>query len=79
MAKPSAVPVAALLEPDVPYPGDTSVSRGARLSAAIRAVMWPEVVVAYASPVERPERDEISAGSPADFFADMPAIDARRG
>ncbi len=74
-----AVPVAALLEPDVPYPGDTSVSRGARLSAAIRAVMWPEAVVAYASPVERPERDEISAGSPADFFADMPAIDARRG
>ena len=74
-----SVPVAALLEPEFAYPGDESLSRTSRLSAAIREVMWPDVPVAYVSPVEDTTPDDIATLSPDDFFADMPAIDARRG
>ncbi len=74
-----AVPLGTLLEAEVPFPGDTSLSRGARLSAAVRGAMWPGTAVAYASPVERGQPDDISAASGEDFFADMPAVDARRG
>lgn len=35
-----SLPVSALLEPDLAYPGDASLSRTARLPAAIREVMW---------------------------------------
>ena len=73
------VPVASLIEPDIPFPGDRSVSRGARLSAAIRAVMWPETALAYPSPAEHAEPDRIAVSSPEDFFADMPSLDASRG
>lgn len=74
-----SVPVAALLEPELAYPGDASLSRTSRLSAAIREVMWPGVPVAYVSPVEDATPDDIATLSPDDFFSDMPAIDARRG
>ena len=74
-----SLPVSALLEPDPAYPGDASLSRAARLSAAIREVMWPGAPVAYASPVEDTAPDDIANLSPDEFFVDMPAIDARRG
>jgi len=74
-----AIPVGVLMEPEVPYPGDTAMTRPARLSTAIREVMWSGVSVAYASPVETAEPDEISTASPDEFFADMPAVDDRRG
>jgi transcriptional regulator with XRE-family HTH domain len=73
------VPVATLIEPEAPFPGDESVSRGARLSAAVRAVMWPGTPVAYPSPVGSDEPDDIGATAPRDFFADMPPVDGRRG
>ena len=74
-----ALPVAALLEPELSFPGDASLSRGARLSAAIREVMWSGAAVPYPSPVEDVEPDEISALGADEFFADMPPVDARRG
>lgn len=74
-----SLPVAALLEPEFAYPGDASLSRAARLSAAIREVMWPAAPVAYVSPVEDAARDDVASLSPDEFFADMPAIHARRG
>jgi hypothetical protein len=74
-----SVPVAALLEPDLPSPGDPSVSRGARLSAAIRGVMWSGAATPYLSPVEADVPDEIGVVPADDLFADMPLIDARRG
>lgn len=74
-----SMPLAVLLEPDLPFPGDGSLSRGARLSAAIREVMWSGTAAPYASPVEGGEPDEIAALPGDEFFADMPAIDARRG
>ena len=74
-----SVPLADLLEPDLPFPGDGSLSRGARLSAAIREVMWSATPVPYPSPVERDEPDEIASLDGEDFFTDMPVIDARRG
>lgn len=74
-----SLPVSALLEPELAHPGDASLSRAARLSAAIREVMWPGAPVAYASPVEDTAPDEVAALPPDEFFADMPAIDARRG
>ena len=74
-----SLPVSALLEPELAYPGNASLSRTARLSAAIREVMWPDVPVAYVSPVEDTTPDDIAGLSPDEFFADMPAIDARRG
>ncbi len=74
-----SLPVSALLEPELAHPGDASLSRAARLSAAIREVMWPGAPVAYGSPVEDTEPDDIASLSPDEFFADMPAIDARRG
>jgi transcriptional regulator with XRE-family HTH domain len=74
-----SLPVAALLDPEMPLPGDVTLARADRLSAAIRAVMWPATPVAYRSPVEVPERDDIADTSPDEFFADMPVIDAGRG
>jgi transcriptional regulator with XRE-family HTH domain len=74
-----SLPVAALLEPELAYPGDASLSRAARLSAAIREVMWPETPRRYLSPVEDGAPDEVASLSADEFFADMPAIDARRG
>ena len=74
-----SLPVSALLEPELAYPGDASLSRTARLSVAIREVMWPGVSVAYASPVEDVAPDDITTLSPDEFFVDMPTIDARRG
>lgn len=76
-----SLPVSALLEPDLAHPGDASLSRAARLSAAIREVMWPGVPVAYVSPVEDAVEDavdDIATLAPDEFFADMPVIDARR-
>lgn len=74
-----SLPVSALLEPELAHPGDASLSRAARLSAAIREVMWPGAPVAHASPVEDTAPDEVATLAPDEFFADMPAIDARRG
>lgn len=77
-----SVPLAELLEPELAFPGDGSLSRGARLSAAIREVMWSDAAAPYPSPVERDGRDEpdeIITRSAVDFFADMPVIDAHRG
>lgn len=74
-----SLPVSALLEPELAYPGDASLSRVARLSAAIREVMWPGAPVAYASPVEDAAPDDIATLTPGEFFADMPASDAHRG
>ncbi len=74
-----ALPVSALLEPEPAYPGDPSLSRAARLSAAIREVMWPEAAMPYLSPVEESAPDDIASLPAGEFFADMPAIDARRG
>jgi transcriptional regulator with XRE-family HTH domain len=74
-----SVPMAELLEPELPFPGDGSLSRGARLSAAIRQVMWSATPAPYPSPVERDDQDEIAALDGDDFFTDMPVIDARRG
>ena len=74
-----SLPVSALLEPELTYPGDASLSRAARLSVAIREVMWPGVSVAYVSPVEDVVPDDIATLSPDEFFVDMPTIDARRG
>jgi transcriptional regulator with XRE-family HTH domain len=74
-----SLPVSALLEPELAYPGDASLSRAARLSAAIREVMWPETPRRYLSPVEDGAPDEVASLSADEFFADMPAIDARRG
>ena len=74
-----SLPISALLEPELAYPGDASLSRTARLSVAIREVMWPGVSVAYVSPVEDVVPDDIATLSPDEFFVDMPTIDARRG
>ena len=74
-----SLPISALLEPELAYPGDASLSRTARLSVAIREVMWPGVSVAYVSPVEDVAPDDITTLSPDEFFVDMPTIDARRG
>jgi len=74
-----SLPVSALLEPELAYPGDASLPRGARLSAAIREVMWSGAPVPYGSPIEEREPDEIAAVSPDEFFAQMPAVDGRRG
>ena len=74
-----SLPVSALLEPELTYPGDASLSRAARLSVAIREVMWPGVSVVYVSPVEDVAPDDIATLSPDEFFVDMPTIDARRG
>jgi transcriptional regulator with XRE-family HTH domain len=73
------VPITALIEPEMPFPGDRSLSRGARLSAAVRAVMWPQSEATYPSPVEHREPDEIATTPPEIFLADMSPIDARRG
>ena len=80
-----SVPVAALLGPELLFPGDVSVPRGARLSAAIRGVMWPDAATPYLSPVEGDDigeggqADEIGALPADEFFVDMPPVDARRG
>lgn len=74
-----SVPVATLIEADVARPGDPSVTRAARLSAAVREVMWSGRPVGYPSPVESLEADAMAALTPEEFFADMPGIDERRG
>ena len=74
-----SVPVSVLLEPRAPDPGDASLSREDRLSAAIRAVMWPAAPAAYGSPAEAGERDDIADLPPDAFFSAMPVIDAERG
>ena len=74
-----SLPISALLEPELAYPGDASLSRTTRLSVAIREVMWPGVSVAYVSPVEDVAPDDITTLSPDEFFVDMPTFDARRG
>jgi len=73
-----SVPVTAILEPDLPHPGDATLSRAARLSAAIRELMWSGAPVAYASPVDSAEVDDIATLPADEFFADMPAIDGSR-
>ena len=73
-----SLPMSALLEPELAYPGDATLSRGARLSAAIREVMWSGQAVPSASPLEGTEPDDLAATPPDEFFADMPAIDDRR-
>ena len=73
-----AVPVATLIEAEVARPGDPSLTRSARLSAAVRDVMWSGLQVGYPSPVESPDVDANAALPPEKFFADMPAVDARR-
>jgi len=73
-----SVPVTAILEPDAPRPGDATLSRTARLSAAIRSVMWSGEPVACASPVVTAEADDIATLAADGFFADMPAIDGSR-
>lgn len=74
-----SLPISALLESELAYPGDASLSRAGRLSAAIREVMWPPTPTPYPSPVEHTAADDISDLSADEFFTDMPAIDARRG
>lgn len=74
-----SLPVSALLEPELAHPGDPSLPQGARLSAAIREVMWAGTPVPYVSPVEQREPDEIATVPPDAFFADMSTIDDRRG
>jgi len=71
--------VADLIEPEVSLPGDDSVSRGARLAAAIRSVMWPGELVPYLTPVADEESDEIGTLPADDYFGTMPVIDARAG
>lgn len=79
LASALGVPPATLIEVGAPRPGDPSVSRGARLSAAVRDVMWAGQHAIYASPVESHEADALASASPEEFFADMPVIDAGRG
>lgn len=74
------VPAASLIEAGAPLPGDASLPRGARLSAAVRDLMWAGGQVAYPSPVDDTDgTDELASTSPSDFFADMPVTDADRG
>ena len=75
------VPAASLIEAGAPLPGDASLPRGARLSAAVRDLMWAGGQVAYPSPLEHAadEADELASTPPSDFFADMPVTDADRG
>lgn len=79
IAEALSVPTAALLEPELPHPGDPTISREARLSAAIREVMWSNDPAAHASPLETAAIDGIASLTPEEFFADMPAIDDRLG
>ena len=71
--------VADLIEPEVTLPGDDSVSRGTRLAAAIRGVMWPGQRVPYLTPVAGEESDKIGAPPADEYFGTMPVIDARAG
>ena len=73
-----SVPMTAIIEPDLPHPGDAALSRTARLSAAIRLVMWAGEPVAYPSPVDAVDADDIAALGTDEFFADMPASDVPR-
>ena len=67
------------MERGLPHPGDPTLYREARLSAAIREVMRSNDPAAYASSLETAEPDEIASLTPDEFFADMPAIDDRHG
>ncbi len=74
-----SVPVAFLIEADAARPGDPSITRAARLSTAVRGLMWSGRPAGYPSPVESREADSMATLPPEEFFADMPAIDERRG
>ena len=73
-----SIPASVLLELDSAHPGDASMSRAARLSSAIREVMWPGAPSPYASPVEGDAPDDLASLSADEFFAGMPVIDDRR-
>lgn len=73
-----SVPLTAILEPDPPYPGDATLSRPARLSAAIRELIWSVEPGAYPSPVESAAADDVATVAAGEFFEDMPAVDGRR-
>jgi transcriptional regulator with XRE-family HTH domain len=73
-----SVPVTALLEPEPPHPGDPTLSRAARLSAAIRELVWSVEPGAYPSPVDSAEADDLATVAADEFFEDMPAVDGRR-
>ena len=73
-----SVPMTSIIEPELPHPGDATLSRTTRLSAAIRSVMWAGEPVAYPSPVDAGDADDIASLGSDEFFADMPAIDGRR-
>jgi transcriptional regulator with XRE-family HTH domain len=73
-----SVSVGALIEIGVAHPGDPSLTRAARLSAAVRDMLRPGATAAYPSPVEAVAPDSIAAMPPAEFFADMPGVDDRR-
>lgn len=74
-----SVPVGALFDGEGVLPGDPSLTRSARLSAAVRDVLRPGAPVVYPSPVETSDADSTAALPPPEFFADMPGIDERRG
>ena len=77
-----AIPMEVILEVDDPgHPGDAGQTRTARLSAAVREVMWPRGATPYPypSPVEAGGRDEIRDLTADEFFSGMSSIDARRG
>ena len=74
-----SIPVGSLLENDQPLPGDPSMTRTERLSLALRNLAQPVMPVAFVSPVERLERDEIAVEPPDEFFAHMALLHADRG
>ena len=63
----------AILKLDPSHPGDPALSRPERLSAAIRELMWAGEPVAYASPVESPEADDLATVTAEEFFELKPA------
>ncbi|HSO30241.1 MAG TPA: hypothetical protein VLS28_10080 [Candidatus Sulfomarinibacteraceae bacterium] len=73
-----SVPVAALIDLDAVRPGDPTLSRSARLSAAVRDMVGSGARIGYPSPVEAVEADSIAAVPPEEFFSAMPAIDDHR-
>jgi len=68
-----AVPVATLIDGDMARPGDPSMTRFGRLSAAVREVMWSGRPGAYPSPVESVEPDAI-ATTPPEELRYLPSI-----
>ncbi len=73
------VPLAELIDPAPPQPGDQAVPRPERLARAIRDVMWGgSAPVDYPSPVEGAD-DPLAHAAPADFFAGGELIGGRHG